>query len=65
MKQNVDLTISASRNGSQITIDTKGSKTFSIRLVNVKAQSADGAVLAIEGNDTILTNCGSKVTVTL
>ena len=64
-KQNVDLTASAERAGNQITLKTEGSKKFSVRLINVKAASADGAELAYDGNDTVLTGCAKAVTVTL
>ena len=64
-KQNVDLTASAERAGNQITLKTEGSKKFSVRLINVKAASADGAELTYDGNDTVLTGCAKAVTVTL
>ena len=64
-KQNVDLTIKATRSVNQITIETKASKNFSIRLINVSVSSADGAKITADGNDTVLTDCSQNVTVTL
>lgn len=60
-----ELSITAVRNGSQITITAEGQKPFSVRLVNVTAQSADGAALRTDGKDTILTDLSSTVTITI
>ena len=65
MKQNVDLTVSAKKDGGKISIHTEGNKPFSIRLVNVKAASANGAAVAIDGNDTIVTPSSNDMEITL
>ncbi len=65
MKQNVDLTVSAVKNGNKITITTQASKAYTVRLVNVTAVSASGASLKADGKDTLLSECGSTVEVVL
>ena len=65
MKQNVDLTVSAKKDGGKISIHTEGNKPFSIRLVNVKAASANGAAVAVDGNDTIVTPSSNDMEITL
>ena len=65
MKQNVDLTVSAKKEGGKISIHTEGSKPYTIRLVNVKAVSADGATVAVDGNDTIVTPSSNDIEITL
>ena len=65
MDNKVALTAKAVKNAGEIKISVDASKAFSIRLVNVKAAGATGATMAIDGNDTVLTACGSEVVVTL
>lgn len=63
MEQNTDLTISAVKNGSVITIQTKTDKAYTIRLVNVKAVSVSGAAMQSDGNDTLLTPSADTISV--
>ena len=65
MKQNVDLTVSAKKEGGKISIHTEGSKPYTIRLVNVKAVSANGATVAVDGNDTLVTPSSNDIEITL
>ena len=65
MDNQIGLKATAIRNGNTITINVESAKAFSVKLVNVKASAAEGAELAIEGNDTILTSCAGTITVTL
>lgn len=65
MKQNVDLTVSAKKEGGKISIHTEGSKPYTIRLVNVKAASADGATVTVDGNDTLVTPSSNDIEITL
>ena len=65
MDNQIGLKATAIRNGNTITISVESAKAFSVKLVNVKAAAAEGAELAIEGNDTILTSCAGTITVTL
>ncbi len=65
MKQNADLSVSAVKNGSQITIKTQAAKPYTVRLVNVTAKGADGASVTMDGKDTVLSGCGSEVVVNL
>ena len=59
------LKASAVKNGNQIKITVSASKPYTVRLVNVKASSATGANLTVEGNDTILNGGRGEVVVTL
>lgn len=63
MKQKADLEISALKEGNKITIETSATKAFTIRLVNVKAVSVEGASYTVEGNDTVLSDCSGNVCV--
>ena len=63
MKQNVALTASVVKKGSKITIQVQADKPYTVRLINVKAVSASGADMQMEGNDTILTPTGGAVAV--
>ncbi len=65
MAQQVDLTATATRTGNTITVSAQTSKAYSVRLVNVKASACEGATLTIDGNDTVLSGCQSKVVITL
>ena len=65
MKQNVDLTVSAKKEGGKISIHTEGGKPYTIRLVNVKAASADGATVTVDGNDTLVTPSSNDIEITL
>ena len=65
MKQNVDLTVSVKKEGGKISIHTEGSKPYTIRLVNVKAASADGATVTVDGNDTLVTPSSNDIEITL
>ena len=65
MKQNVDLTVSAKKEGGKISIHTEGSKPYTIRLVNVKAASANGATVTVDGNDTLVTPSSNDIEITL
>ncbi len=55
MKQKIDLTVTAKKTDNKITISVDSAKPYTIRLVNVKAASASGASVTIDGNDTIVT----------
>lgn len=55
MKQKIDLTVTAKKTDNKITISVDSAKPYTIRLVNVKAASASGASVTINGNDTIVT----------
>jgi len=46
-----------------IHIHVKTTDSYSIRLVNIKAASVTGATMTTDGNDTILTNGSSEITV--
>ena len=63
MKQNVALTASVVKKGSKITIQVQADKPYTVRLINMKAVSASGADMQMEGNDTILTPTGGAVEV--
>ena len=63
MKQNVALTASVVKKGSKISIQVQADKPYTVRLINVKAVSASGADMQMEGNDTILTPTGGAVEV--
>ena len=65
MDNQIGLKATAIKNGNTITINVESAKAFSVKLVNVKASAAEGAELAIEGNDTVLTSCAGTITVTL
>lgn len=64
MKNEVELSATAVKNGNTITVNVDSTKPYSIRLVNVKAASAN-CDMTVDGNDTVLTNCLATVTVTL
>lgn len=65
MAQKEDLTVSVVKNGTSIRIQAKGDKPYTIRLVNVQAVSANGASMAIDGKDTILTPSGAAIDISL
>lgn len=65
MAQKEDLTVSVVKNGASIRIQAKGDKPYTIRLVNVQAVSANGASMAVDGKDTVLTPSDATVDVSL
>ena len=67
MAQNAELNVSVMKDGAQITIEAEniGKKSYTVRLVNVQASSADGAAMEVVGNDTVLTLNAEKVVVNI
>ena len=68
MNNQPQLTITATRNGGKILIETNDfgtGKPYSIRLVNLAAAAVSGAEMMIEGNDTVLKSASSEVEVTI
>lgn len=67
MSQKAELVLSVTKNGDKITIRTSSAakKPYSVRLVNVKAASANGSELELTGNDTVLTPKNETVEVRL
>lgn len=65
MTNEVDLTVEAVKAAGTITIDVETAKSYTVRLVNVKAVAAEGADIAIDGNDTILAPNAAHMVVTL
>ena len=67
MKQNGVLHVTVLKSGSVIEIKTEQTteQSYTIRLVNMHAVSADGASMAIDGNDTVLTPGAKAIRVTL
>ena len=65
MAQKEDLTVSVVKDGSSIRIRAKGDKPYTVRLVNVQAVSANGASMAVDGKDTVLTPADAVVDITL
>ncbi len=63
MKQNVDLSVNVKNEDGKLSIHTKGTKPFTIRLVNVKAVSVNGCSVITEGNDTIITPESNEIEV--
>ncbi len=63
MKQNVDLSVNVKNEDGKLSIHTKGTKPFTIRLVNVKAVSVNGGSVITEGNDTIITPESNEIEV--
>lgn len=57
MAQNAELHVSAIKQNAKITIQAEntGGKPYTVRLVNVQAESAEGAAVETVGNDTVLT----------
>lgn len=57
MVQNAELHVSAIKQNAKITIQAEniGGKPYTVRLVNVQAESAEGAAVETVGNDTVLT----------
>lgn len=57
MAQNAELHVSAIKQEAKITIQAEntGGKPYTVRLVNVQAESAEGAAVETVGNDTVLT----------
>ena len=60
-----EVKVSAERAGNVITINVMSDKAYSVRLVNVKAASAAGGDMTLEGNDTIVKSDTGHITVTL
>lgn len=65
MDTTVGMTAEAVKNGSTVTITATGNKPYTVILINVKATSAEGATLSIDGENTVLTNCKENITITL
>lgn len=65
MKNNPDLQIKAKRSGNKINFEVKGSKPYTIRLVNVKAAAANGGELSADGNDSIIKPKNGNIEVTI
>ena len=65
MDQNVDLTVTAKKEGGKISIHTDGKKPYTIRLVNVKAASANGGTITVNGNDTVVAPERNEIEVVL
>ncbi len=63
MDNQAALTLRASRHAGAVTLDVQAEKPCKVRLVNVKAVSADGADICIEGNDTIVTPAAAHMVV--
>ena len=55
MDKQAALTVRASRHAGALTLDVETVKPYTVRLVNVRAVSAEGAEIRIEGNDTLVT----------
>lgn len=57
MTQNAELHVSVIKQEAKITIQAEniGGKPYTVRLVNVQAESAEGAAMETVGNDTVLT----------
>lgn len=57
MVQNAELHVSAIKQNAKITIQAEniGGKPYTVRLVNVQAESAEDAAVETVGNDTVLT----------
>ena len=65
MDNTVDSTIKAARNGNQIQVEVEASKDFTLRLVNVKATSVDGATFKVDDNDTVITGKFNKAIINI
>lgn len=65
MQRSVELTVHAKRHGDEIRIRTRAFNPFTIRLVNLHAASAEGALLTADGRDSLLRGCGAEVVVRL
>ncbi|MBQ6888341.1 MAG: alpha-xylosidase [Lachnospiraceae bacterium] len=65
MNLNIDLTVHAKKENGKIFIRTESSKPHTIRLVNVKATSANNGTMVINGNDTVITPECNTIDVTL
>lgn len=65
MNQEAELTLSAARCGSVITLQADGKKPYTVRLVNMKAVSVSGGGLQIDGNDTVITPSGNTIEIHL
>ena len=66
MDQREELRVSVIKEGRRITVTTDGAgKPCTVRLVNILAQSAVGAAMRTEANDTILTPSAARIEVTL
>ncbi len=67
MAQDAQLHVSVVKSGARITVQAEhiSGKPYTVRLVGVQAQSADGASMEIAGKDTVLTPNAGTVVVTL
>ncbi len=67
MAQDAELHVSVIKSGARITVQAEhiSGKPYTVRLVGVQAQSADGASMEIAGKDTVLTPNAGTVVVTL
>ena len=65
MNQNVDLTVTAKNANGKISIHADGKKPYTIRLINVKAASANGGTVTVNGNDPVVTPEGNEIEVVL
>ena len=65
MDQNADMTVTAKNEGGKISIHADGKKPYTIRLVNVKAASANGGTITVNGNDTVVAPERNEIEVVL
>ncbi len=65
MTNEAELTVEAVKAAGTITIDVDTAKNYTVRLVNVKAVSAEGADITMDGNDTVLVPKAAHMVVTL
>ena len=65
MEKKQSLKISAEKKDNVIEISIEGEAPAKVVLVNCKAASAEGANMAVEDGNTVLTSVGSKIVVTI
>ena len=65
MDQSEEVTFTVCRQGETVTLEASAQKPYSVRLVNLTAQSADGAELCMEGRDTIVKPKAARVVIHL
>ena len=53
------------RDGEMIAIEAQTNKPFTVRLIHMEADSAEGAELSIVSGDSVLKNCGPSMKVRL